>query len=139
MVSCAGSTPGLSAASPKQQQQHELTTIPSLVGSLQHKRRSRRRDVRPPPLVLTVAIHSLGVELRKLMDGCTTNRVGKDCVVIGCDLRLGMQALTVSNNFPKIFSYGDAYLGLTGLGTDVTTMSAVPLLPSSPPPYPPPY
>ena len=33
-----------------------------------------------------------------------------------------MQALTVSNNFPKIFSYGDAYLGLTGLATDVTTM-----------------
>jgi 20S proteasome alpha/beta subunit len=33
-----------------------------------------------------------------------------------------MQALTVSNNFPKIFTYGDAYLGLTGLATDVTTM-----------------
>ena len=49
-------------------------------------------------------------------------RVGKDCVAIGCDLRLGMQALTVSNNFPKIFSYGDAYLGLTGLATDVTTV-----------------
>jgi 20S proteasome subunit beta 3 len=35
-----------------------------------------------------------------------------------------MQALTVSNNFPKIFSYGDAYLGLTGLATDVTTVYA---------------
>ncbi|KAI5850005.1 proteasome subunit beta type-3 [Tricharina praecox] len=55
--------------------------------------------------------------------GAVVAMVGKDCVVIGCDLRLGMQALTVSNNFPKIFSYGDAYLGLTGLGTDVTTMS----------------
>lgn len=37
-----------------------------------------------------------------------------------------MQALTVSNNFPKIFSYGDAFLGLTGLATDVTTMCAIP-------------
>lgn len=49
--------------------------------------------------------------------------VGKDCVAIACDLRLGMQALTVSNNFPKIFSYGDVYLGLTGLATDVSTVS----------------
>src|ERR1700753_4277155 len=49
--------------------------------------------------------------------------VGKDCVAIACDLRLGMQALTVSNNMPKIFSYGDVYLGLTGLATDVATVS----------------
>lgn len=49
--------------------------------------------------------------------------VGKDCVGIACDLRLGMQALTVSNNFPKIFPYGDVYLGLTGLATDVSTVS----------------
>lgn len=50
--------------------------------------------------------------------------VGKDCVAIACDLRLGLQALTVSNNFPKIFSYGDGvYLGLTGLATDVNTVS----------------
>jgi 20S proteasome subunit beta 3 len=49
--------------------------------------------------------------------------VGKDCVAIACDLRLGMQALTVSNNFPKIFQYGDVYLGLTGLATDVSTVA----------------
>ena len=50
--------------------------------------------------------------------------VGKDCVAIACDLRLGMQALTVSNNFPKIFTYGPStYLGLTGLATDVQTVS----------------
>lgn len=50
--------------------------------------------------------------------------VGKDCVAIACDLRLGLQALTVSNNFPKIFSYGDTvFLGLTGLATDVSTVS----------------
>ena len=33
-----------------------------------------------------------------------------------------MQSLTVSNDFPKIFGYGDVYLGLTGLATDVTTV-----------------
>lgn len=49
--------------------------------------------------------------------------VGKGCVAIACDLRLGLQSLTVSNNFPKIFSYGDVYLGLTGLATDVSTVS----------------
>jgi 20S proteasome subunit beta 3 len=43
---------------------------------------------------------------------------------IACDLRLGLQALTVSNNFPKIFPYGSSvYLGLTGLATDVSTVS----------------
>ena len=51
--------------------------------------------------------------------------VGKDCVAIACDLRLGLQALTVSNNFPKIFQYGDVFLGLTGLATDVTTVGDV--------------
>ncbi|KAK5729794.1 proteasome core particle subunit beta 3 [Elasticomyces elasticus] len=50
--------------------------------------------------------------------------VGKSCVAIACDLRLGLQALTVSNNFPKIFPYGSStYLGLTGLATDVSTVS----------------
>ena len=38
-----------------------------------------------------------------------------------------MQALTVSNDFPKIFNYGDVYLGLTGLATDVTSVFAPPL------------
>jgi len=56
--------------------------------------------------------------------GALVAMVGKDCVAIACDLRLGMQALTVSNNFPKIFSYGPStYLGLTGLATDVQTVS----------------
>jgi 20S proteasome subunit beta 3 len=56
--------------------------------------------------------------------GACVAMVGKDCVAIACDLRLGMQALTVSNNFPKIFRYDSAvYLGLTGLATDVATVS----------------
>ena len=50
--------------------------------------------------------------------------VGKDCVAIACDLRLGLQALTVSNNFAKIFGYGEAlFVGLTGLATDVASVS----------------
>lgn len=61
---------------------------------------------------------------------------GKNCVAIACDLRLGLQSLTVSNNFPKIFSFNNSpasasstaaqptvYLGLTGLATDVTTVA----------------
>lgn len=48
---------------------------------------------------------------------------GKDCVAIACDLRLGSQSLGVSNNFEKIFHYGHVFLGLTGLATDVTTLS----------------
>lgn len=56
--------------------------------------------------------------------GACVAMVGKDCVAIACDLRLGMQALTVSNNFPKIFPYGSqVHLGLTGLATDVQTVS----------------
>uniref|UniRef100_A0A0B7KKH7 Proteasome subunit beta n=4 Tax=Clonostachys TaxID=110564 RepID=A0A0B7KKH7_BIOOC len=55
--------------------------------------------------------------------GACVAMVGKDCVAIACDLRLGMQALTISNNFPKVFQYGDVFLGLTGLATDVNTVS----------------
>ncbi|KAM0722047.1 hypothetical protein Q7P37_002973 [Cladosporium fusiforme] len=56
--------------------------------------------------------------------GACVAMVGKDCVAIACDLRLGLQALTVSNNFPKIFPYGSqVHLGLTGLATDVQTVS----------------
>ncbi len=56
--------------------------------------------------------------------GACVAMVGKDCVAIACDLRLGLQSLTVSNNFPKIFQYAPScYLGLTGLATDVSTVS----------------
>lgn len=49
---------------------------------------------------------------------------GKNCVAIACDLRLGLQSLTVSNNFPKIFPYGpNLYVGLTGLATDIASVS----------------
>ena len=49
--------------------------------------------------------------------------IGKDCVAIGSDRRLGVQAQTVSTNFQKIFEMNDRlYVGLPGLGTDVTTV-----------------
>ncbi|RLV92912.1 Proteasome subunit beta type-3 [Spathaspora sp. JA1] len=56
--------------------------------------------------------------------GSAVAMVGKDCIAIASDLRLGNQSLGVSNNFEKIFSFGDkCYLGLTGLATDVLTLN----------------
>ena len=55
----------------------------------------------------------------------TDLQVGKDCVAIASDMRLGQQALTISTNFPKIFPMGEKILlGLTGLATDVLTLYA---------------
>lgn len=48
--------------------------------------------------------------------------VGKDCVAIACDLRLGLQSMTISNNFPKIFNIGGVHVGLCGLATDVESV-----------------
>ncbi|TFY75111.1 hypothetical protein EWM64_g8901 [Hericium alpestre] len=55
--------------------------------------------------------------------GSIVAMVGKDCVAIASDLRLGSQALTVATNFEKIFPVQDRlYLGLTGLASDVATL-----------------
>nr|GAT57472.1 predicted protein [Mycena chlorophos] len=55
--------------------------------------------------------------------GSVIAMVGKECVAIASDLRLGNQALGVSSNFQKIFPITDRiYLGLPGLATDVTTL-----------------
>ncbi|KAJ1896999.1 proteasome core particle subunit beta 3, partial [Kickxella alabastrina] len=49
--------------------------------------------------------------------------VGKDCVAIAADKRLGMQALTVDTDFQKVFRMTDrTYIGLPGLATDVKTL-----------------
>lgn len=49
--------------------------------------------------------------------------VGKNCVAIGSDKRLGAQALTVSTEFPKVFRMEDSiYIGLAGLVTDILTV-----------------
>lgn len=54
--------------------------------------------------------------------GSVVAMVGKDCVAIACDLRLGNQSLGLSNKFEKIYNYGNVYLGLTGLATDAITL-----------------
>ena len=57
--------------------------------------------------------------------GAVVAMVGKDCVAIATDKRLGQQFLTLSREFPKIFSITDRlYIGLTGLATDVQTLYA---------------
>ena len=49
--------------------------------------------------------------------------VGKNCVAIAADRRLGVQAQTVSTNFQKIFQLNDTlFVGLPGLATDVHTV-----------------
>lgn len=49
--------------------------------------------------------------------------VGKDCVAIACDLRLGNQAQGISTHFEKIFPVTDrTYVGLAGLASDVLTL-----------------
>lgn len=55
--------------------------------------------------------------------GIVVAMTGKDCVAIASDLRLGSQSLGVSNKFEKIFHYGHVFMGITGLATDVTTLS----------------
>ena len=55
--------------------------------------------------------------------GAVIAMTGKNCVAIGSDKRLGAQALTVSTEFPKVFSMEDnIYIGLAGLATDVLTV-----------------
>jgi 20S proteasome subunit beta 3 len=49
--------------------------------------------------------------------------VGKNCVAIASDKRFGVQALTLSTEYQKIFPITDKImLGLPGLGTDVETL-----------------
>ena len=66
--------------------------------------------------------------------------VGKDCVAIASDLRFGTQSLGISSNFQRVLVYhlslicssltilqvfpvtDRLYVGLSGLGTDVTTL-----------------
>ena len=49
--------------------------------------------------------------------------VGKDCVAIAADRRLGVQAQTVSTDFKKIYEMNDKlYVGFYGLATDAQTV-----------------
>jgi 20S proteasome subunit beta 3 len=55
--------------------------------------------------------------------GAMLGMIGKNCVAIGCDRRLGAQFQTVATNFQKVFKIQDnILLGLTGLATDVQTL-----------------
>ena len=56
--------------------------------------------------------------------GSCVAMVGKDCVAIASDLRLGQQALTIANNFQKIYPTTErTMLGMTGLASDVISLS----------------
>jgi len=49
---------------------------------------------------------------------------GKECVAVASDLRYGVNIQTISFDFEKFFEMGDhLYLGLSGLATDITTVS----------------
>lgn len=55
--------------------------------------------------------------------GSAVAMVGHECVAIACDLRLGQQSVGVSGDFEKIFRYGPSFVALTGLATDVQSVS----------------
>lgn len=55
--------------------------------------------------------------------------VGKDCVAIAADRRLGAQAQTVSTDFKKIYEMNDKlYVGFYGLATDAQTVYVILIL-----------
>ena len=57
--------------------------------------------------------------------GSVVAMVGKNCVAIACDLRLGNQALTVACNHDKVFSVAPkTFVGLPGLASDTETLRA---------------
>ncbi|KAF7731674.1 proteasome core particle subunit beta 3 [Apophysomyces ossiformis] len=56
--------------------------------------------------------------------GSVVAMVGKDCVAIAADKRLGQQFMTVATEFQKIFQATDkTFIGLPGLATDVLTLA----------------
>ncbi|KAG1174717.1 hypothetical protein G6F70_004620 [Rhizopus microsporus] len=56
--------------------------------------------------------------------GSVVAMVGKDCVAIAADKRLGAQFMTVSTEFKKIFKASEkTFIGLAGLATDVLTLA----------------
>ncbi|EMD36279.1 20S proteasome subunit beta 3 [Gelatoporia subvermispora B] len=63
------------------------------------------------------------MSIMQMNGGSVIAMVGKDCVAIASDLRLGNQSLGISSKFEKIFPMTDrVYVGLPGLATDVTTL-----------------
>ncbi|KAK4054170.1 proteasome core particle subunit beta 3 [Microbotryomycetes sp. JL201] len=63
------------------------------------------------------------MSIMELNGGSCVAMVGKDCVAIACDLRLGNQALTVACNHEKVFPATErTYFGLPGLASDTFTV-----------------
>ncbi|GAA5911845.1 hypothetical protein JCM6882_005216 [Rhodosporidiobolus microsporus] len=63
------------------------------------------------------------MSIMELNGGSCIAMVGKNCVAIACDLRLGNQALTVACNFEKVFPATErTYIGLPGLASDTLTV-----------------
>lgn len=55
--------------------------------------------------------------------------IGKNCVAIAADRRLGAQAQTVTTDFQKIYKMNDnMYIGFYGLATDAQTVYVYPSL-----------
>lgn len=51
--------------------------------------------------------------------------IGKECVAIAADTRLGVQMRTIDTNFTKVFKVNDrTLLGMSGLATDIQTVSS---------------
>ncbi|KAH9466595.1 hypothetical protein MJO29_000456 [Puccinia striiformis f. sp. tritici] len=66
------------------------------------------------------------MSIMELNGGSVVAMVGKGCVAIACDLRLGNQALTVACNFEKVFQVTDKmFVGLPGLASDTYTLKNV--------------
>jgi len=59
----------------------------------------------------------------ELNGGSVIAMVGKDCVAIASDLRLGSQSISIASNFQKVFPVTERiYVGLPGLASDVHTL-----------------
>ncbi|CAH2049504.1 unnamed protein product, partial [Iphiclides podalirius] len=55
--------------------------------------------------------------------GAVVAMKGQDCVAIATDKRYGIQAQTISTNFPKVYRMGPTlYVGLPGLASDTQTV-----------------
>ena len=56
--------------------------------------------------------------------GTVIGMMGKDCVGIACDKRVGVSYCTIDTNFNKIYEMDPhLYIGLPGLATDAITVS----------------
>ena len=59
--------------------------------------------------------------------GAIIAMAGKDCVVVGSDLRLGVQFQTLATDYKKVYRIHDRLIvGLAGLATDAETLYVMP-------------